>query len=296
MERDLAKAIQERAELKAELDKLSCLTAPVFFGFSSAREELSDCSDGEIERRIAELHVRLARGDDEDAEVDQVIEEQWRAQVEATRALGTFRRALVLSDVSGSMSGTLMEVSIALGILIASLTEPPFQGQVLTFSEEPQFHQVPAGSGVTLLDMVTSVAGMEWGGTTNIEKAFDRILERAVSNAVAAADMPTRLYILSDMQFDDAAGDDRLTHLELTRRKYAAHGYSLPEVIFWNLRSSSTRDLPATFDTPGVACVSGYSPSILKQLLEGAELSPTSVMRSVLDDPRYACILPPPAA
>jgi Domain of unknown function (DUF2828) len=40
------------------------------------------------------------------------------------------------------MSGTPMEVSIALGLLISTLTAKPYQGLVVTFESNPQFFEV----------------------------------------------------------------------------------------------------------------------------------------------------------
>ena len=51
-------------------------------------------------------------------EVDYVIELQWKVLIDGLRELGTLSRCTVLSDVSGSMSGMPMDISIALGLLI----------------------------------------------------------------------------------------------------------------------------------------------------------------------------------
>jgi hypothetical protein len=43
-----------------------------------------------------------------------------------------------MSDVSGSMYGVPMEVSIAMGIIVSEITHPAFQHMVLTFNTNPQ--------------------------------------------------------------------------------------------------------------------------------------------------------------
>merc|ERR1711924_481509 len=64
------------------------------------------------------------------------------AQIAAT---GVKRGALVsLVDVSGSMAGVPMEVSIALGLLVSDLADEPFKHRVLTFESQPRWHKIPS--------------------------------------------------------------------------------------------------------------------------------------------------------
>ena len=49
---------------------------------------------------------------------------------------------IVMSDVSGSMSGDPMLVSIGMGILISEICHPAFRDLVLTFSDNPMFHDL----------------------------------------------------------------------------------------------------------------------------------------------------------
>lgn len=224
-------------------------------------------------------------------EVDDVIEEQWKEIVKATSELGTFARSLVIADVSGSMSGTPMEVSVALGILIATLTAPPFDGLVITFSEHPTFHTLRDLK--TLQEKVASVRNMDWGGTTDLQKVFTMVLERAVEYQIPSESMPTRLYILSDMQFNQC--DRGKTNYAAVREQYASHGYDMPEIVFWNLRSDTTRDMPVAGDESGAALISGFSPAILKAVMAGEEITPWTVMRNAIDDPRYDLVKRPSA-
>jgi len=57
---------------------------------------------------------------------DMVVELQWKVIIEDIKKNGSLKDAIVISDVSGSMSGTPMEVSIGMGILIAEVAEEPF--------------------------------------------------------------------------------------------------------------------------------------------------------------------------
>jgi uncharacterized protein with von Willebrand factor type A (vWA) domain len=69
----------------------------------------------------------------------EVITQQWNGIVEEVRKYGTMDRAVVVSDVSGSMEGEPMQVSIALGLLVSQLAAEPYRNKVITFDEEPQF-------------------------------------------------------------------------------------------------------------------------------------------------------------
>ena len=212
---------------------------------------------------------------------DAVIEEQWRS-IMMTYA-GQLNNTVVVSDVSGSMTGTPMDVSIALGILIASLAESdsPYYKRLITFSESPTLHDFSAAK--TLFDTVKSVEEMDWGGNTNLQAVFDLILERD--------HVPENVLILSDMQFD-AAMPDGATNFETVKQRFAKAEKRMPTIIFWNLRGA-TGDFPVESDTNGVVLLSGYSPAVMRLVLTGEKMSPYSIMRAAIDNERYAAIKSP---
>lgn len=45
--------------------------------------------------------------------------------------------------------------------------------------------------------------------------------------------------------------------------------------------------MPVAANEQGVALLSGFSASLLKSFLDGTDLTPYGVLRTVLDDPRY---------
>jgi hypothetical protein len=224
---------------------------------------------------------------------DEVVELQWLQIVENTSKLGNFEDSIVLSDVSGSMEGVPMEVSIALGILISSLTSAPFRNLVISFDTNPTMHIIP-DSCTTLQQKVESMKVVPWGGTTNLYKVFELILNRAKQYGLSQDQMPKRLYILSDMQFDTAIDCDTKTVFESIEDMYSKTIYTRPDIIFWNLRSDTTIDFPVCDTQKGVATISGFSPSILKNILNGDEVTPYTIMRNVIDDVRYSVIKKPP--
>lgn len=220
---------------------------------------------------------------------DVVTEKQWEALVEEGQSL---KDSIVLSDVSGSMMGTPMQVSIALGIFISGMVTEPFKNQVITFETSPRFHHLTAES---LHGKVGQLAKAPWGGTTNFQAVFDLILSRAlgyegtvkVRDAVAPEMMPKRLFVLSDMQFNVAdSGHNFMTNYEVIKAKYAAAGYQMPAIIFWNLRGN-TKEFPVNALENGVSLISGFSQELLKAVVRGKDMSPYGTMRAAIDDERY---------
>jgi hypothetical protein len=175
-----------------------------------------------------------------------------------------------------------------LGILIANITKEPFNNCLLTFSENPVFHIIPE-TAITLKDKVNSVSKMGWGMTTNLTKVFDLILQRAINFKLKEDDMPEKLYIISDMQFNQASNNNQ-TNFEYIDIKYKNAGYKRPKLIFWNVRSNTTQDFPVDSSTLDVALISGFSPSILKSVLNGKDFTPYGILRTTIDDERYSLI------
>ena len=215
-----------------------------------------------------------------------------------------------LSDVSGSMSGVPMIVSIALGILISEVNHPAFRDRVLTFDSSPSW--VDLGGCSTISAKVDVLKHAPWGGSTDIQKAFDLIYRVAREHSLPAEDIPD-LIIFSDMQFDECS-KGLTTQLENVRSMFHRLGveisgtpYAAPRIIFWNLRGD-TVGFPATAADENVQLLSGFSPSLLKHVLDGEELAvdedcsdpscdqqapshrkpnPYQTLRKVLDDERY---------
>ncbi|RWV91029.1 hypothetical protein GW17_00046712, partial [Ensete ventricosum] len=217
---------------------------------------------------------------------DEVAELQWKRMVEDLSKIGSLRNCIAVCDVSGSMNGTPMEVSVALGLLISELSEEPWKGRVITFSESPMLHRI---EGESLLEKTRFVRTMDWGMNTNFQKVFDKILEVAVAGRLPAAGMVRRVFAFSDMEFDMASPNPWETDYEAIRRKFEESGYgeAVPEVVFWNVRGTST-STPVVSTQKGVALVSGFSKNIVKLFLDGdGQVSPRKVMDSAISGREY---------
>ena len=196
---------------------------------------------------------------------------------------------VAVADVSGSMMGTPMSVSIALSILVSELAAPEFADRLLTFSEKPSW--VKFGPNLSLKQKITATANAPWGMSTDFEKAMDLILQTAVSAKLSSSAIPD-LIVFSDMQFDEASrsGSAWDTAHERLVQKYADAGkkvcgepWSPPHITFWNLRGD-TNGFPAQADTEGVTMLSGFSSSLLKLILSGENLQDEDVITEVINE------------
>jgi len=210
---------------------------------------------------------------------------QWQRMVDDMRALGKLTNCVAVCDVSGSMSGLPMDVCVALGLLVSELSDDPWRGRVITFSEHPEIHRI---TGDTLSEKVRFVNHMDWGMNTDFQAVFDKILEVAVGARLPAEKMVRRVFVFSDMEFDQASDQPWETDYEAIMRKFSEAGYgaAVPEVVFWNLRDSKA--MPVISGQKGVALVSGFSKNMLKLFLDGGGIvSPRVVMEKSIAGPEY---------
>ena len=215
--------------------------------------------------------------------VDQLVEGQWTELKKRVMENGSFRSVTAIMDVSGSMSGVPMSVSIALGILVAECTHGPFHGKVITFSEKPVWHIL---HGKTLKEKVACMSAAHWGSNTNLKAVFDLILDNAKNAKLRQDEMVKTLFIFTDMQFDSCRGssvEPWETTLENAKRIFSEAGYQLPKIICWNLRTSDKKVLPIGMNENGFCMLSGFSSELLKNVIEDREYTPLSMMRSVLE-------------
>lgn len=198
---------------------------------------------------------------------------------------------LPVVDVSGSMTCSAyerfscMDISIALGIYLASKAKSDFKDLFITFDSNPTF--VNLSKCKSLQDRVTTTRQAPWGMSTNIEAVFDLIIDHAIKHNVPKEDMPQSILILSDMQFDSCAQNKTVS--KTVKNKFVNAGYDVPQLIFWTL-SARYANQPVKFDTDKTALVSGYSPASLKAIfnVDLDRFTPENVMIETLNIDRYS--------
>lgn len=119
--------------------------------------------------------------------------------VEDLSNIGKLKNCLAICDVSGSMYGLPLEVSVALGLLVSELSEEPWKGKLITFSRFPQLQVI---QGEDLRSKINSIEQLHWEMNTNFQRVFDKILEVAVEGKLTEDEMIKRLFVFSDMEFD----------------------------------------------------------------------------------------------
>lgn len=193
---------------------------------------------------------------------------------------------LVVVDGSGSMYGGRgvlpAAVSESLGIYFAERNKGAFKDHFITFSSNPRLIKI---KGKDIFEKVQYCMSFNECSNTNIERTFDLILNTAVKNRLKQKDMPSRIIIVSDMEFDWCANDSSLTNFENARAKFEAKGYRLPKLVFWNVNSIN-RQQPVRMNEEGVTLVSGMSPQIFA-MLKSDNMDPYSFMMSVISSERY---------
>jgi hypothetical protein len=216
---------------------------------------------------------------------DQTIELQWKNLPDYLD--GDKGNGLVVCDVSGSMTRSLygnvppIDVSVSLAIYIAERNKGLFKDHFITFSTTPELQHIVTG---TLQDKYFALSRSAWTMSTNLEAVFDLVLSKAILGKVPKNEMPSTLYIISDMEFDAASRGT--TNFEAIKSKYATSGYKMPRLVFWNVDAKSDQ-VPITTNDKGVVLVSGCNPSILKSLLANKNVGAYDLMLEVLNAPRY---------
>jgi hypothetical protein len=200
---------------------------------------------------------------------------------------------LPLVDVSGSMTckagghasqsaTTCLDVAVSLGLYCADKNKGKFKDTFLTFSSSPELLHLEGN----IVQKVKQMATSNWGMSTDLVKAMNKILSVAVKGNVPQEEMPDVLMIMSDMQFNQCARFDD-SAMQMIKRKFEAAGYTVPQIVFWNLNAHD--NVPVKHDATGVALISGFSPQIMVSVLGGDadKFTPESIMLKAVMVPRY---------
>lgn len=204
---------------------------------------------------------------------------------------GAAFNGMALVDVSGSMtiqhnSIAPINVAIALGLYCAEKCSGPYKGHFITFESNPHFIEV---EGEDFVEKVKNMYNAPWGGSTNIEKAFDLMLQVAIRNNLSQEDIPKNLIIISDMQIDACVKDfdnNHITSMSTIRKKWKECGYEMPKLVYWNVNARQNTILDDA--KSNITYVSGSSPVIYEMIMQGK--NGIQMMYEKLNSERYSCI------
>lgn len=213
------------------------------------------------------------------------LDTAWKALPDYTDG----ENALVVVDGSGSMytggQPSPISVALSLGIYYAQRNTGPFRNHFITFSQNPCMVEI---HGRDIAEQVEYCSQFSEVANTDLARVFQLVLATAVSRGASREEMPARLYIISDMEFDNCVLGGDMTNFQYARELFERHGYDLPQVVFWNVDSRNMQQ-PVTANEQGAALVSGSSPRLFSMLAAGIT-SPKEFMLEVLNGPRYAAV------
>lgn len=221
--------------------------------------------------------------------------------------------AIAVVDVSGSMessnNGLPMDVALSVGMYLAERnTHPAFHNKFITFSSVPELVDIV---GSNIAEKILNMKEAKWKMNTDIHAVFRLVLDVAKRNGLTQEELPHKLYIISDMEFDNASScnspssyasrgyadhycstnvpvpDEKL--FQTIAREFQEAGYTMPNLVFWNV-DARNEQFPMSMDGRGFQMVSGCSPSIFKYTMGSEFLSAYDMMLEVLNSDRYAVI------
>ena len=224
---------------------------------------------------------------------DRALSEKERSAMDATwnalEDFGNDENSIVVVDGSGSMydysNPMPAAVALSLGIYFAERNSGTFRNHFITFSSKPRLVEI---KGRDIAEKVRYCAAYNDVANTDLQKVFELILKTALKHNTPQEEMPKRLYIVSDMEFDCCIENADETNFTYARKLFERNGYKLPEIVFWNVASRRLQQ-PVTRNEQGAALVSGCSPRLFS-MVAGGDISPYSVMMDVLNSERYSLI------
>lgn len=199
--------------------------------------------------------------------------------------------ALCMIDTSGSMWGidasAPINVAISIGLYAAERARGPFHGHYISFSSRPQLIET---YGSDFVDKVKRIYSTNLCENTNIEAAFDMLLNTAIKSHCCQSDLPKTIIVVSDMQFDvqrGRYGSSNATLMENIAYKWQRAGYQMPELVYWCVQARGNNVIPMQAKD-GITFCSGFSPVLFEQIMKGK--TGYDLMMDKLNSARYECI------
>ncbi len=122
------------------------------------------------------------------------------ADVECLGVAVGLSRFVSMVYVSPSMRGTPMTVAIAVGVLTSEVGNEAFRDKVLIFADKPGW--IDLSGETTLTGKIRVITDSDWGCSTDLYLAMERICAVVRENNLGADEIPD-LLVISDMQFDE---------------------------------------------------------------------------------------------
>ena len=213
-------------------------------------------------------------------EVDPILEEQWKA---LPNYVGENMNVLVVADTSGSMFDPNFQpiaTSVGLAMYFAERNTGAYHNLFMTFNSRPDIIQLEDDMDFT--DKINKIANAPWGGSTDLDRTYQKIYDIAASSGEA----PAAVCVISDMQINSwfRDGDNYAkTITEKWERKFREIGLRCPKFIYWNV--NATR--PTFHSGANTAFLSGYGIGPFKNFKTLIECSALEGVLKILNLPEF---------
>lgn len=238
--------------------------------------------------------------------IDDTLEGMWKALPDM---IPDDKGMLVVCDCSGSMESGIggntnmrcIDVAMSLAIYCADHLKGAFANKYITFSADP--HIVRFNDNDSLCNKLRKTLECHDCSNTNLEKVFNLILKTAIDNHSPQSDLPERILIVSDGEFDSMCDAQNTinrygwsnsrtpvdkTFMQKINQRFKYAGYKMPTIVFWRVNTRNSTALPFKMDDRGAIMVSGYSTNLLKMVLSD-KTNPMDALLEQLNVPRYDC-------
>ena len=206
---------------------------------------------------------------------------------------------LPVVDTSGSMYGLPIDVACSLGIYAGERNHGPFANCYISFSSVPRLIHI---EGADFVDKVQRIYRTNLCENTNLTAVFDLLLTMLMTGVAKPEDLPKAIVVISDMEIDEGSKqwwawdgsqykysnwtkETAATEMEAIRQTWAAAGFQLPRLIYWNVNARHDTILDSG---PYVSFGSGCSPVLFEQIITG--VTGMDLMYKKLDSDRYKAI------
>ena len=168
--------------------------------------------------------------------------------------IDTVGNTMVVVDGSGSMESRIrgskimaIDVARSLGVFFSERCIGEFKDKVIEFSAKPRY--IDLTNCHSLADKYNTLTKYSDCSNTNLEKVFDLLLKTAIDCNLPQSELPQRILIVSDMEFDSATniygGHNEVMaqyRLSLNQSRSGVISYTMPTLYSeCQFRTNTTR-------------------------------------------------------
>lgn len=232
-----------------------------------------------------------------------ILNLQWENSLKKNKMLE--KNVIAFVDTSYTMrsnNNAPLYSALGLGIRISELSAPPFQYNLLTFDEIPQWHNLKYDE--TFYQKINRLKSVHDGGKSNFYQMMQFFLDTCIANRIPAYCVSKMvIVILSDMQIDDIKNSNKFNSMyKQVTAMYKRSSlnrlhipYTPPHIVFWNVKK--TDGFPVQSIQKNVTMMSGTNPMLINILSRfnntktrnehNSNITARNAIRNILNHSRY---------